>query len=99
MTQSACVVQVLFFLVELIQRGAEGAARTGDDSLTVFGLHLVHRAVAAAGGALAAHPALVELIQQRLFPALAAAMQYPGLGSINGLCQVCVWTGTFFVFF
>lgn len=47
----------------------------------------MHRALTAAGGSLAAHPALVQLLQQRLFPALAAALAAGGLGTVSGTCQ------------
>lgn len=33
----ACCAEVLFFLAELLTRGAESAARSGDDALAVFG--------------------------------------------------------------
>lgn len=83
-----CALEVLNFLIELIHKSSEDPPQGLGDEYTVFGLSMVHRALLAGGPCLAEYPAMLRLVHVSLFPAIAHAVKYPTLGTINGICQV-----------
>ena len=80
------VAETLGFVVSLIASAGEGAHA----DLNVLGLGLLTRALAAGGAAFARHEALLALLREDAWAALAAAARTGGLPALAGACQAAL---------
>jgi len=80
------VAEALGFIVSLVASAGDGALA----DLNVLGLALLARALAAGGGAFARHEALLALLREDAWAALAAAARGGGLAALAGACQAAL---------
>ncbi len=80
------VAEALGFIVSLVASAGDGALA----DLNVLGLALLARALAAGGGAFGRHEALLALLREDAWAALAAAARGGGLATLAGACQAAL---------
>ncbi|KAK9841755.1 hypothetical protein WJX81_000904 [Elliptochloris bilobata] len=80
------VAEALGFVVSLVASAGEGAHA----DLNVLGLGLLTRALAAGGNAFSRHEALLALLREDAWAALAAAARTGGLPALAGACQAAL---------
>lgn len=80
------MAEALGFIVSLIASAGEGAHA----DLNVLGLGLLARALAAGGPAFARHEALLALLREEAWAALAAAARGGALPALAGTCQAAL---------
>lgn len=83
-----CASELLHFLMDLIH-GEADEGRVNDEETVVFSLQMLHQALMAAGSSLQQFKQLITQIHCDLFHAMChAAVNYPGVAVISGICQV-----------